>query len=107
MFRMSSFAQEEQERPESRFGQEEETDEEDEREEEQVGRSEKKQSRTQSRALLTPSQPVRSGLMFLMEKRYECRAEEMFVSNVVNLPYTVPFVYKMYDGSQTKLNDFL
>ncbi|XP_041799266.1 regulator of G-protein signaling 22 [Chelmon rostratus] len=51
-------AKEEQERPESRFGQEEETDEEDEREEEQVGRSEKKQSRTQSRALLTPSQPL-------------------------------------------------
>ncbi|XP_038568487.1 regulator of G-protein signaling 22 [Micropterus salmoides] len=49
-------AQEELERPESSFT-EEETDDEDEVEE-QEGRSEKKQSRTQSRVLLTPTQPL-------------------------------------------------
>lgn len=53
--------QEELERPESSFT-EEETDDEDEVEE-QEGRSEKKQSRTQSRVLLTPTQPVRRTLM--------------------------------------------
>ncbi|XP_070823015.1 regulator of G-protein signaling 22 [Chaetodon trifascialis] len=52
-------AKEEQERPEASFGQEEETDDEDEVEEqENEGTSEKKQSRTQSRVLLTPSQPL-------------------------------------------------
>ncbi|XP_059195780.1 regulator of G-protein signaling 22 [Centropristis striata] len=51
-------AQEELERPESSFNEEGETDDEDSVEEEQDGRSGKKQSRTQSRVLLTPTQPL-------------------------------------------------
>ncbi|XP_051261160.1 regulator of G-protein signaling 22 isoform X2 [Dicentrarchus labrax] len=50
--------QEDVERPESSFREEEETDDEDEVEEEQEQRSGKKQSRTQSRVLLTPTQPL-------------------------------------------------
>jgi len=78
------------ERPESSFREEEETDDEDDIEEGQERRNVTKEWRTQSRVLLTPTQPVR---MSIMRKHHACRND--FVSNV------------SYEASQTKYNYFL
>lgn len=95
LFSLTSFVQAELERPQSSHGEEEESGDEDEVEE-QEGRSEKRQFSTQSsRVSLSPTQPVRSSLLFLMGQHDERRAEDVFVYNV------------SYEVSQTKLNDFL
>lgn len=62
------------------FREEEDTDDDmDDVEEQQEGGSGKKQSRTQSRVLLSPTQPVRTTVIFLAGKHYEDRAEDVFV----------------------------
>lgn len=52
---------------------------EDETDDEHESRSERKLSRAQSRALLTPAQPVKNRLMFLPLKHVEGGAEDVFV----------------------------